>query len=376
MKNILLLLSVLFFTINAIGQTASQWKEFGKMKHSVKNYKMAIHDFSQAIEITPNDHELFYLRGLSNYTIFNFSSALDDFNKVIDLRPGIEITGVAYAYRGLAKINMKQNENGCIDLNTAADFFSGSNAEINKTIEQYCNTEPGDVNSPETNNATYDKASSYTEAHPDMKEASKNTNKTKLTDIDGTTYKVVQIGNQLWMGENLNVGRFRNGDIIPHAKTSEEWENAKSTKSPAWCYYKNDPANGKTLGKLYNWHAVNDKRGLAPNGWHIPSNKEWTALIKNQGGPIAGVKMKSMRMWYNAKNEKKAGVFDALPAGMRRSFGDLGFHHGGPNGSSTFWWSSDTYEKRNVWALYSYEYGAKNKYWSAGTGISVRCISN
>jgi serine/threonine protein kinase len=89
----------------------------------------------------------------------------------------------------------------------------------------------------------------------------------------------VTIGNQIWMTKNLNVDKFRNGDPIPEAKTDEEWLKAGKNEHPAWCYYDNDPKNGEQYGKLYNWFAVNDPRGLAPNGWHIPKNKEWDLLI-------------------------------------------------------------------------------------------------
>ena len=108
----------------------------------------------------------------------------------------------------------------------------------------------------------------------------------------------VTIGKQVWMVENLNVDKFRNGDPIPHAETNEEWEKASDNKQPAWCYYDNDPANDTKYGKLYNWYAVNDSRGLAPAGFHIPSDSEWTVLIDYLGGKeVAGVKMKSTSGW-------------------------------------------------------------------------------
>ena len=88
--------------------------------------------------------------------------------------------------------------------------------------------------------------------------------------------QTITIGTQVWMTKNLDVATFRNGDPIPQAKTDEEWEKAGENQQPAWCYYDNDPANGAKYGKLYNWYAVNDSRGLAPVGYHIPSDAEWT----------------------------------------------------------------------------------------------------
>ena len=72
----------------------------------------------------------------------------------------------------------------------------------------------------------------------------------------------VTISNQIWQTENLNVDRFRNGDLIPHVESAEEWKKAGNKGQPAWCYYDNDPENGKIYGKLYNWYAVNDRRGI------------------------------------------------------------------------------------------------------------------
>lgn len=97
--------------------------------------------------------------------------------------------------------------------------------------------------------------------------------KNTVTDSrDGNAYKTVTIGNQVWMAENLNVDKFRNGDLILQAKTEEEWKKAGENKHPAWCYFDNDTANDAKYGKLYNWYAVNDPRGLAPAGWHIPTD--------------------------------------------------------------------------------------------------------
>jgi uncharacterized protein (TIGR02145 family) len=105
--------------------------------------------------------------------------------------------------------------------------------------------------------------------------------------------QTVTIGTQVWTTKNLDVSTFRNGDVIPQASTDEAWEAAGGNKQPAWCYYDNDSANGTKYGKLYNWYAVNDPRGLAPEGYHIPTDEEWTVLIDYLGGRgIAGKKMK------------------------------------------------------------------------------------
>ena len=108
----------------------------------------------------------------------------------------------------------------------------------------------------------------------------------------------VKIGNQIWTSKNLDVDKFNNGDIIPEAKTVEEWKTAYKNRKPAWCYYDNDTTNGVKYGKLYNWYAVKDPRGVAPKGWHIPSKEEWLEISDYLGGEkLAGNKMKSTTGW-------------------------------------------------------------------------------
>jgi uncharacterized protein (TIGR02145 family) len=120
-------------------------------------------------------------------------------------------------------------------------------------------------------------------------------------------FKSVIIGNQEWMAENLNVKTFRNGEPIPEASSSEEWEKADKLKNPAWCYYDDDPENGNKYGLLYNIYALYDSRGLAPEGWQIPSMKDYEELIQFCGGTNnAGRILKSRDDWYIWKeNEDK-----------------------------------------------------------------------
>src|SRR5688500_248117 len=96
----------------------------------------------------------------------------------------------------------------------------------------------------------------------------------------------IKIGGQTWMTSNLDVSTFRNGDSIPEVTSAEAWVKAAKEGKPAWCYYQNDP--GKSYGRLYNWYAVNDSRGLAPVGWHIPTNEEWILLEETVGVSRAG----------------------------------------------------------------------------------------
>ncbi len=129
---------------------------------------------------------------------------------------------------------------------------------------------------------------------------------------------VVTIGSQNWAIANLNAGTFRNGDTIPEAKTNEQWVAAGTAGKPAWCYYNNDPANGPKYGKLYNWFAVNDPRGLAPAGWSLSSDEDWTEITHVLGGQsIAGAKMKSASGWSAGDNGKNEAGFGGFPGGYR-----------------------------------------------------------
>ena len=117
---------------------------------------------------------------------------------------------------------------------------------------------------------------------------------------DGRVYKTVKIGEQEWMAENLNVDRFSNGDLIPEAKTNDEWARFAKEGKPAWCYYENNPENGIPLGKLYNWYAVKDPRGLAPIGYRIPNLEDWTTLSYYAGNNDPGWKLKSTESWLKS----------------------------------------------------------------------------
>ena len=95
----------------------------------------------------------------------------------------------------------------------------------------------------------------------------------KCIDIDGNVYRTVKIGKQWWMAENLKVTHYRNGDEIQHVTGYLEW---KTLKSGAYCNYDNNPSYVPTYGRLYNWFAVDDSRNIAPQGWHVPSDSEYT----------------------------------------------------------------------------------------------------
>lgn len=220
------------------------------------------------------------------------------------------------------------------------------------------------------------------------------------------SYKSVKIGTQTWTTENLNVSTFRNGDQIPEAKTKEEWEKAGKEGRPAWCYYENDPKNGAKYGKLYNWYAVNDSRGLAPAGWHIPTDEEWTTL-ENHLGEDESKKIRSTSGWnnreeditcsncksWNVEYRKKTAChvckdtkvngkktlsvngtnssgFTGLPGGGRRKNGIFG-----GLGEGGYWWSTVEEYTYFTGLLILYDsYGNAFRYPQHLNGLSIRCL--
>lgn len=188
----------------------------------------------------------------------------------------------------------------------------------------------------------------------------------------GGASKEVTIGKQVWMTQNLNVDKFRNGDPIPEAKTEEEWQKAGKNGKPAWCYYNNNPDNGDRYGKLYNWYAVNDPRGLAPEGWKIPSDEDWSRLIDFLGGEsVAGTKMKSYDFWAGSGNGTNESGFSGLPGGSRNYKGAFS-----PVGESGYWWSSTELNTFLAWNRYMFCIGGGvyRHFFGKNDGYSVRCL--
>lgn len=184
--------------------------------------------------------------------------------------------------------------------------------------------------------------------------------------------KSVVIGTQTWTTENLNVSTFRNGDLIPEAKTSEDWISAGKNGRPAWCYYDNDPKNGETYGKLYNWYAVNDLRGIAPEGWRIVTDEDWDIAIKFLGGErLANSTMKSKKEWLNGENGSNQSGLTILPSGLRYDNGNFGYsqQHG------VYWSNSSKDAKTAFYRYFDFPQGGISRLaHDKSHGFSVRCV--
>lgn len=198
-----------------------------------------------------------------------------------------------------------------------------------------------------------------------------NTN--TVTDIDGNVYHTVTIGTQVWMVENLKTTKYNDGTNIPNVTDNTAWANLTT---PAYCWYSNDIANKTLYGGLYNWYTVNIGK-LAPKGWHVPTDEEWTKLTDFLGGKnVAGkyLSEKGSTHWDspNSESTNESG-FTALPGGCMTTNGEFNFI-----GSGGLWWSStiDQYYERFSWYRVIHS-GSSIVERSAGFKefpMSVRCI--
>jgi uncharacterized protein (TIGR02145 family) len=182
----------------------------------------------------------------------------------------------------------------------------------------------------------------------------------------------VTIGTQVWATINLDVVTYRNGDVIPQVTDATAWV---ALTTGAWCYYNNDAANGAIYGKLYNWYAVNDTRGLAPTGYHVPTDAEWSTLTTYLGGEsVAGGKMKATgtSLWTSPNTDAtNSSGFTGLPGGCRSfngSFYEIGYYG--------YWWSSSESDTSYAWyRSLNYYTGNANRFsTNKKLGFSVRCL--
>ena len=188
-------------------------------------------------------------------------------------------------------------------------------------------------------------------------------------------------GDQTWAAKNLDVSRYRNGDTIPQVTDPDAWSNLTTG---AWCYYNNDPLNGTLYGKLYNGYAVMDPRGLAPQGWHVPTDEEWKALVERNGGQSdAGAQLKATGnytdgtgLWKKPNtNATNGSAFTGLPGGARTTLGNTAFTNLTITG---YWWTSTPFSVNSAWYRSLYYGGTTvSRLQNPLTmGFSVRCVKN
>lgn len=200
-----------------------------------------------------------------------------------------------------------------------------------------------------------------------------------VTDQSGITYKIITIGTQTWMAENLRTTIFRNGDVIPEVKDEREWYQLST---PAYCNYSNTQNNDTiaVYGRLYNWFAVSDNRKLAPDGWHIPSRDELDILIHQLGrqtGDDEKIIEAGNAHWkgLNPDANNESG-FTALPGGWRHGYSGVFWEQGWQGGC----WSTSQYQA----CMWSRDKTTNKDYiifdFLTGTiaqfGFSVRCVKD
>jgi uncharacterized protein (TIGR02145 family) len=193
-----------------------------------------------------------------------------------------------------------------------------------------------------------------------------------IIDIDGNCYDTVHIGSQIWMKENLKVTKYRDGSPINTGLDNSAWS---STQTGAYSIYNNDNLNDKKFGKLYNWYAVNDVRGLCPTGWHVPNDSDWSNLKEHLGGDtIAGKALKSLDGWIltSFRGNNQSG-FTGLPGGNRNENGIYensgfgGYFWGSTEAGPNFAWTHGIYASTFLIGRFN---NAKSN------GRSVRCIED
>jgi uncharacterized protein (TIGR02145 family) len=188
-------------------------------------------------------------------------------------------------------------------------------------------------------------------------------NEILVTDIDGNVYKTVEIGNQLWMAENLKTTKFRDGSNIPERRSIDGWEYDGEDRLPAWCNYLNKAENGSNNGRLYNWFAVSSTRQICPEGWKVPSQEDFETLLNSVGGT---------QQAFNALKEGGTSGFNFQLGGWRNAYADFSLQ-----GTNGYLWSSSQNGYSFAWQLAFYN--SRQSVILSGNngkeaGFSVRCI--
>jgi uncharacterized protein (TIGR02145 family) len=198
-----------------------------------------------------------------------------------------------------------------------------------------------------------------------------------INDYDNNIYETVITGEQLWMASNLKTTHHMNGDQILTTDPAILDISLESAPMYQWSYG-GDGSNAAVYGRLYTYYTITDSRGVCPEGWHIPTDSEWSTLESTLGGfAIAGSRLKEMgnSHWigpYNldATNES---CFNALPGGYRSNTG--GFSYLGNYG---YWWSSTEGDNTTAWirALFVQSSQVLRVDLNKSNGASVRCIKD
>jgi clan AA aspartic protease (TIGR02281 family) len=401
---------------NAYLERANSKKKLGEIKQAIEDYSMvimldssnyesyykragcyldlqlyeeAIKDYNNSLLINKKDVYSFINRSLAKFFVKKYTESLDDCERAISYSNDLDSVNKSTMYniKGLNLFYLDKYSEAINSFNLSISFDNKNSKPVYNRGRAYYFSEKLSL---ACNDWVYARKLGYSDANFLLEKYCEE----KYAEIIGTAdsyynlsesfadsrnkkiYKTIQIGTQTWMAENLNVATFRNGDTIPEVKTPLDWELAFKNNQPAWCYYENDIEKGNKYGKLYNWFAVNDTRGLAPEGWHVSTDDDWLSLEQHLGS-YPGKKMKSSFGWryfnngINANGTNSSG-FSGLPGGCR--FNDGYFHN--IESDIDFWCisidnSNDVFLRK----LHSGDTLGKSNC-SKGRGLYVRCVKN
>jgi uncharacterized protein (TIGR02145 family) len=199
-----------------------------------------------------------------------------------------------------------------------------------------------------------------------------------VSDIEGNTYKVVSIGKQAWMAENLKVSKYNDGTLIPYVSDRTQW---KTLQTPAWSYPVSNEKYNQKFGKLYTWYVVEanlkSNKNVCPTGWHVPSEADWKVLVDFLGGEeVAGGKMKEVgTTTWNTPNvdANNTSLFTAISGG-NRFFDGVDVNEG----FSAGFWSSTSYDTIKAWYRHLNDFEGKiSRYvFEKNCGFSIRCVKD
>jgi uncharacterized protein (TIGR02145 family) len=213
----------------------------------------------------------------------------------------------------------------------------------------------------------------------------------QLTDIDGNVYKTVQIGDQVWMAENLKTTKLNDGTPIAFVADPTTWSDA-NLSDPMVCYYDNDAKNMNKFGLLYNWYTVSTGK-LAPKGWHVATNADWEKLIDyliangyNYDGTVVdnkiGKSLAATSGWKTSQtigdvgndqlSNNKSG-FNGVASGARIDDGQYS-----SDAWNAIWWSYNTVDNTSagMYVLANHSPALESGEGSFKKGLSVRCVKN
>jgi len=198
-----------------------------------------------------------------------------------------------------------------------------------------------------------------------------NLSYSNLVDFDKNNYKTISIGKQTWMAENLRVKHFKNGDKLEEFSEEKIWSELKN---PAWTNYNFDATYDRSYGKIYNWLAVHDKRGICPSGWRLPKIGDWQVLSAYIGKHYSGALLKEVgySKWKTPNSEASNSYgFTGVPGGLIDE--ESKFKKIGELGS---WWSSSVYSNDYITTANLFFSDSKLEIGATSNshGLSVRCI--